>query len=270
MARIHAFEFEDQQWFPGLLREAMTGFLTIAGRIAGHGKAMAPTLAAILERQGETRIVDLCSGSGGPLRQALDALRDEGVEASVTYTDLYPGARYASASDDPRVHFEPEPVAATDVPSRLGGVRTLVNGFHHFRPEEARSILCDAAEDGAPIAIFEFVGRHPALLLSVLFAPINTLLIVPFIRPFHAAWIPLTYLVPLIPLLVLWDGLVSCLRVYDEDELLALCDGIADPQRYAFRIEAFRVAPLPLTFRALVGEPVVEAGERAQAVGATS
>ena len=31
MARIHAFEFEDQSWFPGLSREYMTDVLSHMG-----------------------------------------------------------------------------------------------------------------------------------------------------------------------------------------------------------------------------------------------
>lgn len=31
MARIHAFEFEDQTWFPGVVREYMTDFLSHMG-----------------------------------------------------------------------------------------------------------------------------------------------------------------------------------------------------------------------------------------------
>ena len=31
MARIHAFEFEDQTWFPGLVREYITDFLSHMG-----------------------------------------------------------------------------------------------------------------------------------------------------------------------------------------------------------------------------------------------
>ena len=59
-------------------------------------------------------------------------------------------------------------------------------------------------------------------MLGILFSPLVTLLVVPFLRPFRWAWIPLTYLIPIIPLFIVWDGLVSCLRCYNQDELLAL------------------------------------------------
>jgi hypothetical protein len=67
MARIHAFEFEDQTWFPAVIREYMTDFLSHMG---GWSKIpyqpFADRLALALERTGDARLVDLCSGGGGP------------------------------------------------------------------------------------------------------------------------------------------------------------------------------------------------------------
>jgi len=34
MKRIHLFEFEDQAWFPGPIRAAMTDFLSFMGSLA--------------------------------------------------------------------------------------------------------------------------------------------------------------------------------------------------------------------------------------------
>ena len=67
MARIHAFEFEDQAWFPGLIREYMTDFLSHMG---GWSKVpylpFTERLAEAMRRTGDERVVDLCSGGGGP------------------------------------------------------------------------------------------------------------------------------------------------------------------------------------------------------------
>jgi hypothetical protein len=41
-------------------------------------------------------------------------------------------------------------------------------------------------------------------------------------RPFRWSRLLLTYLIPIVPLVVLWDGIVSCCRTRTPQELLAL------------------------------------------------
>ena len=58
-----------------------------------------------------------------------------------------------------------------------------------------------------------------------------------------------------IPLLVLWDGLVSTLRIYDEPELLALA-AKADPEgHFDWQVQDVPMAPAPVPGIALVGVP---------------
>jgi hypothetical protein len=52
--------------------------------------------------------------------------------------------------------------------------------------------------------------------------PVFAWLLTPRIRPFRWSRVLLTYLLPVIPLVVLWDGLVSCFRTRTPEELLAL------------------------------------------------
>ena len=52
----------------------------------------------------------------------------------------------------------------------------------------------------------------------------------PFVRPFRWQFVLLTYLLPIIPILVFWDGLVSHLRSYTIQELEALAGTIDAPK----------------------------------------
>ena len=89
--RIHAFEFEDQPWFPAELRGYLTDVLHAAHRAFRVYRAWAPRIAALMEHSGERRMVDLCSGGGGPALAIADQLRqDHGLEPDLTLTDLYP------------------------------------------------------------------------------------------------------------------------------------------------------------------------------------
>ncbi len=86
--------------------------------------------------------------------------------------------------------------------------------FHHFKPDEAMSILQNAVDSTLPIAIFEGQERNLSHFIKFLFSPINVLLITPFIRPFKFARILFTYFILIVPIFVFWDGNVSVLRTY--------------------------------------------------------
>jgi hypothetical protein len=260
MGRLHLFELEDQAWFPRVLRDAGTAYLELASRLGGHATALAPRVERALSDAGENRIVDLCSGGAGPIEGIVDALAVRGVEVQATLTDFYPneGAlAHVAARSAGRIAWVREPVDATRVPRELAGLRTIFNALHHFRPAAARGILEDAVVARRPIAVFEVVAREPLALFGMLFAPLTFALALPFLRPFRWVWLPLTYLVPVLPLFVLWDGLVSCLRVYSTAELRALVDSLEPRHRDAYHwdVGRLRLGATPAHATFLVGIP---------------
>jgi len=257
MSRIHLFEFEDQAWLSGIIRDAGTAYLEFASILAKHGETVAPLLSEALHRASENRIVDLCSGGSGPLPMALAAIeQSEERVVTATLTDLYPNTRAfeKTTANNPAIGARVEPVDATDVPDDLPGLRTLFSGFHHFRPAMAKRILQNAVDDRAPIAIVEFVSRHPLSLLGMVVAPLIALFVIPFLRPFRWGWIPLTYLVPIIPLVIGWDGFVSCLRCYSQEELRQLTEEVASPD-YDWEVGELEMPGAPFNGSFVIGTP---------------
>lgn len=257
MRRVHLVELEDLPWFPAVLRDGGTTYLEFAVRLSGHAKLLVPTLARALRLTGSTEIVDLCSGGGGPIRVIADELARTGTPVEVCLTDFYPNlrafARAAAGSD--RIRFETASIDAASVPARLTGFRTLFNAFHHFRPADARRILADAAAARRPIAVFEVVSREPLSLLAMLTAPLGVILTVPFWRPFRWSWILWTWIVPVLPLFVLWDGVVSWLRIYGVEELREMVADI-DAPGYVWDIGQIRLGAAPVHATYIVGRPV--------------
>jgi hypothetical protein len=137
MRRLHLMEIEDQPWCPAPVRDAATDYLRFVLEHAPAYRAVVPRLRAAVEKSGARRVVDLCSGGGGPWGVLAEALAREGAGVEVVLTDRYPnlGAfRRARDASGRRVGFVSEPVDATAVPEALTGFRTLFTGFHHFRP----------------------------------------------------------------------------------------------------------------------------------------
>jgi hypothetical protein len=222
MKRRHLFELEDQPWFPSIIRDLATDYLHFVQAAIALHQPMVPLIADVLAASGTTQIVDLCSGGAGPLPQLLQDLEARGVHATATLTDLFPnvaGFERAARDGKGRIAYVAQPVDARAVPPELKGLRTIFNGFHHFKPEDAAAILRDAAIAGQPIAVFEVSQRSVKTLVLIFLTPIFVWLTTPFMRPFRWRRLLYTYLVPLVPLTCLWDGIVSQLRAYTPAEL---------------------------------------------------
>src|SRR4051795_7278400 len=90
MYKPFLFEFEDQSWFPDVIREGMTDFLRFIFTLGNLYKPVIPLLTDALQQANANGIVDLCSGSGGPIEQVAILLAKEGVAVSITVTDKFP------------------------------------------------------------------------------------------------------------------------------------------------------------------------------------
>jgi hypothetical protein len=222
--RRQLVELEDLSWWPRAFRDAETDYLATALRVTRTYSVMVPRLAAALKQCGATQIIDLCSGGGGPWSELLPALRAEGADVSVCLTDKYPNTAALAklAEKIPGVRFEVESVSALAVPERLTGFRTVFTAFHHFRPADARGILASAVRDRQGIAIFEGVSRTPGALAMMLLVPLAVWVLTPVIRPFRWSRLFWTYVVPVVPAAMIFDGIVSCLRIYTPEEMKAM------------------------------------------------
>jgi hypothetical protein len=244
--RLHLFELCDQPWLPRVVRDAETRYLAAAIALGRPFTPLAPKIAQAMASARTDRVVDLASGGAGPWPGLAADVGATGTTPTVTLTDLYPNAEaYQRAG----LAFEPTPVDARRVPAHLDGVRTMFDGLHHLRPADARAVLADAHRARQPIVIGEAMSRRLPMLLSTLLIPLFVLLLTPRARP-TALTLVLTYLVPILPLVIAWDGFVSCLRTYTPRELEALTAGLD-----GYRWEAGRAHHRGATITYLVGAP---------------
>ena len=256
MKRRHVVELEDLSWWPRLFRDAATDYLVTALRHARTYTRLEPRLAAAIRRSGAGQITDLCSGGGGPWTDLLPALRAAGVDVPLCLTDKYPNvaALWRVATNVPGARFEAESVSATDVPPGLAGFRTIFTAFHHFRPADAQAILAAAVRDRQGIAIAEATSRSLAALATMALVPLAVWVLTPAIRPFRWSRLFWTYLVPVIPVAVLFDAVVSCLRVYTPDEMLAMGREVGkDEYEWEAGVEYPAGSPIPIPY--LIGLP---------------
>lgn len=258
MRRLHLFEFEDLPWFPAAIRDSMTDLLGMTIAVARIYHPVVPLLAEALRTTGDRTILDLCSGGGGPVPTLRELLaRDHGIEVEVRLSDFYPNVaafeRIAEKAGG-GVSYVPTSVDAMHVPATLAGFRTMFTCLHHFKPAQAQAILRDAWAHSRGIAVFEFTERSLAGLASMVLSPLSAVALTPFIRPFRWSRLALTYVVPVVPALFMFDGVVSQLRTYTPDELRGLTKGM---KRFDYRWEVGQVEHpwLPGKVSYLLGVP---------------
>lgn len=231
MKRIHLFEFTDFAWLPEVLRRCITRLIIVMHDLLGTSEKMAGLVAKALKTSGTSTIVDLCSGSGGPMPEILKLLHGEHdmQNISLVLTDLYPDletAEIINKRDDNHIKYLTDPLDATQALTSMHGVHTLVGSFHHMKPEDAGNILANAQVSREPICIFEISDNSTPIWLWWITFPINffmTFFITPMVRPLTWQQLVFTYLIPVIPLCFGWDGAVSNARTYtlsDLEELL--------------------------------------------------
>jgi hypothetical protein len=257
MRRIQLIELHEQPWFPSSLRDEATDALQFGLNLLKAYAPVVPLLQSVLDSTRSRSIVDLCSGAGGPWLDLSRKLHGDSLSLSIRLTDKYPNLRAfqnARTTSENRIDFYPEPVDAMNVPPELKGLRTMFTSFHHFRPEEARAILQNAVDASQSVGIFEITRRAPSAI-GLMF-PWALILVVctPWIRPFRWSRLLWTYVIPIIPLVLLFDGVVSCLRTYRPQELREIIEKLtAGDYQWEMGEHSGSPGKMPITY--LIGYP---------------
>ena len=232
----------------------------LAAAVAPLHTAVADRLAGALPQAGTTHLVDLCSGSGGPLPAVLPLIEAQlGRAVTATLTDRYPNRHLpdAVATLPGALSVESAPVDARAVPASLPGLRTVFNAIHHFPPSVAlRSTSATCAGGKWWIAIFEPFERRPRLALRLAAGALGGGW--RDARRYRGPFLRAAALHVVLPLALSWDGAVSVLRAYEADELLAIAEGCGAGPGIAWRAERVELPWGAMTV--LTGGPAAATG----------
>lgn len=233
LKRIHLFEFEDLAWFPDWIRVCMTRYISAFHKLLGTSDQLAEIISETLNETGENEIHDLCSGDGQLMLDVYDKLKEDPdfKDLKMSLSDLYPNQTSIQRTQeraDTNLIYESE---ACDVTKGIDkkGLRTMVCSMHHMPPKTARSILEDAQKDEQPIVIYEISDNSPPIFLWWIAIPIGfiiSLFVTLTVRPMTWQQIVFTYLIPIIPLAIAWDGSVSNARTYTLADMDVLLEGL--------------------------------------------
>jgi hypothetical protein len=206
----------------------MRRYLVFYYRLFRYYKLWIPAISEFIERTGSRSYLECCSGSGEILGLVVSNIPGKiADDRNFILSDIKPLPEFVNkinADRDSKIRYNETPLDATQIPAELNYPRIFINSFHHFAPETASRIIQSSVQDGQGIIILEYVRHSPLGYLSMLAGSLIILVTLPFVvaprRLFLMAL--LTYAIPLFPLMFLWDGVVSCLRVYRPEELSSI------------------------------------------------
>jgi hypothetical protein len=194
-------------------------------KIAGNA-----LISALWECHGhkkEYQVVDICSGSGGPVPMITRYLK-RGYRTDCQYilTDLYPNLNQFKSIKSDLISYESKSVDAGHLPKHLSArFRTSFGSFHHLSEDVARRIFEDVIVNRSGIAIFELTGRNIWSILTIaLGVPIVGFLSL-FRQRFNLLrWV--LWLSGIVPLLLIVDGTLSNLRTYEKEDYFHIINSI--------------------------------------------
>ncbi|THZ24665.1 hypothetical protein D6C89_04800 [Aureobasidium pullulans] len=193
-------------------------------------------------------VIDFCSGAGGPtplIEKTVNEARARAGHQAIPFrlSDFHPNldAWMPLATHSANLSFIPQPVDATDtlhapplvvsktssMPNSTGDHKSihLYNlSFHHFADADAARIMASTLTTADGLAIIELQDRTLGMLLLMAGEFFLLFLLTIFWFPYSPLHLFFTYIIPVLPFVQAWDGLVSCLRTRTFEETLALAE----------------------------------------------
>ncbi|WWC87825.1 uncharacterized protein L201_002717 [Kwoniella dendrophila CBS 6074] len=199
-------------------------------------------------QQDPIKIIDFCSGAGGPIDKIEKKINKNRKLNSLSpiqflLSDLHPplniwkrlygspsSSSSSSTTSNKTISYIPHSVDATNTNLQDSfsnnilnqkHLRTFFLSFHHFNEELARSVLVDSMRNSDGICIFELQQCNLRSMFMIAMLGPLTWLITPFTRP-SILTLFFTYIIPIIPLVLIIDGWISCYRTRSISHILRL------------------------------------------------
>jgi len=210
MRRLHLFEFGDQTWVPKIFRKYLHELLQY--QVCRFYRPIIPILLDWIKTNNIDKVTDLASGKGGPWPYLIHEIQKEIPSFQLELSDINP---YPIEG----LEYNPNIVDLRNPASIPKGALTIFTGFHHLKPTEVEVFLNTVSNNNQPLFMADFVERKPLKILGMILSPVVVLIDTVRIKPFSFLRILFTYLIPMIPLMYMWDGAISHARAYSISEL---------------------------------------------------
>lgn len=187
-------------WFPKFLKSLIAEFLSWFVAKVNATKPFIPVIEDILNKTNHKRIINIEFNVGAGIETVKPFLKDDVTVDSIHISNFNTSEK---------------------------GVYLCVNSFHQLNSEKAKKILQDIVDSGNPVVVVE--GNNDSLWQIVgmtVFVPLTVLLTAFFVKPFRISRIIFTYLIPILPIIIVIDGCIALLKLYNPTDLLELTSSL--------------------------------------------
>lgn len=220
---MRLFEFGDLKITPAIYRKYLREYLFFFYKIFGYYRLWLPYVSAFIIRTNKKVLMEHCSGDGRVLLLIESQLFGrEFDEISYIQSDIRPDFFAKKINQlNSKFHYIEKKVDATRCNDYNKHPKIFINSFHHFTREQALKILEKNLKNRNEVIILEYCRNSILGYLSMFISLPVIFVTLPFRT--DTKDLPMmflfTYALPLFPLMVLWDGIISCLRSYSNMEL---------------------------------------------------
>lgn len=234
MKRLNCLELHERSWCPVFLRDYLTDFLSFFNIYSGVYAPAALKVLELIQKSKENHLVDICSGNGLYMRRFLKDLNYPQIK--ITLTDLHPhrNSEFVNITTNGTINYLQKEVSALSAIKELHGIHLMFSAMHHFDEKELSKILQCAIDNEQTVAFFDYSQRKIITeLFAVICGVILLLLTSPLIHPFSWKRLLFTYIIPLVPIILITDSIISRLRAYRLSELNDLLQKLdCNPSKY--------------------------------------
>lgn len=237
MAVPHLFEFMDQDWLPQGMRHTLREVLECGNSrpFRGYYEWVARETLAAARAGGYDTIVELAAGTAPITRLMAESPDSQGFKLVVSDLNPHTAAFRELARQYPgKVEPILTPVDISVPHDWKPKTLVIISGaFHHLPPALRPKVLAALTASAGRVMIFEPLRKTPTSVLYVLGSLVPALLIPALYarRPGRFRRLLCCWLFPWVPLIFLWEGVVSCARMWSDEEWRAQLARCCPPGR---------------------------------------
>ena len=221
--RLQLFEFGDLENIPRVYHDFLREFMGFLYRNLHIHKLWLQEINLFIEQN--NKIHDPCAGSGD-VNYYIEKEIDENIDFQFILSDIMTDRvpRFAKTINSLKRRRLTYLEYSLDLLKASDSVypKIFINAFHHFTPEQVKVILNQQAKKKQDMLILEYCQKTLMSYFSMIMGPFMSMILFPFIikkKDLISGFI-LTYIIPIIPFMLLWDGFISCFRTYSENDLM--------------------------------------------------
>ncbi|MEM6720304.1 MAG: hypothetical protein AAF611_13345 [Bacteroidota bacterium] len=200
MKRKQITQIINTNWCPTFIKKMIAEFLSWFVLQTNATKPFIPVIEDILEKTQTKKIINIEFNLGAGIETVQPFLKDDITVDSIRISEFH---------------------------TNKNGLYLFINSFHQLHASKAKEVLQKIADSGNPVVIVE--GNNDSLWQIVgmtVFVPLTVLLTAFFVKPFRMVRILFTYIIPILPIIIVIDGCIALLKLYNPSDLLTLTSSV--------------------------------------------